>query len=124
VHLAPGEWAGLIGVLWLGSAVFVALGLLLGWALEEKAAGGAIGIVGTVLAALGGLWVPVELFPSGLRAVAHGLPSYWYAETGRAAAAGQLPPVLAVGALVGFTAVFAALAVLVARRRPSTAVAG
>ncbi len=124
VHLAPGEWAGLIGVLWLGSAVFVALGLLLGWALEEKAAGGAIGIVGTVLAALGGLWVPVELFPAGLRAVAHGLPSYWYAETGRAAAAGELPPVLAVGALVGFTAVFAALAVLMARRRPLTAVAG
>jgi ABC-2 type transport system permease protein len=124
VHLAPGEWAGLIGVLWLGSAVFVALGLLLGWALEEKAAGGAVGIVGTVLAALGGLWVPVELFPAGLRAVAHGLPSYWYAETGRAAAAGELPPVLAVGALVGFTAVFAALAVLVARRRPLTAVAG
>jgi ABC-2 type transport system permease protein len=124
VRLAPGEWASLVGVLWLGSAVFVALGLLLGWALEEKAAGGAVGIVGTVLAALGGLWVPVELFPSGLRAVAHGLPSYWYAETGRAAAGGELPAVLAVAALVGFAAVFGALAVLVARRRPLTAVAG
>ena len=124
VHLAPGGWAALIGVLWLGSAVFVALGLLLGWALEEKAAGGAIGIVGTVLAALGGLWVPVELFPSGLRAVAHALPSYWYAETGRAAAGGGLPSVLAVAALVGFAVAFAALAVLVARRRPPAAVAG
>ncbi|MEX5718948.1 ABC transporter permease [Geodermatophilus maliterrae] len=124
VRLAPGEWAALVGVLWLGSAVFVALGLLLGWALETKAAGGAIGIVGTVLAALGGLWVPVELFPSGLRAVAHGLPSYWYAEAGRAAAGGQLPSVAAAGALVAFAAVFAALAVLVARRRPLTAVAG
>ena len=124
VQLAPGEWAGLIGVLWLGSAVFVAFGLLLGWALEEKAAGGAIGIVGTVLAALGGLWVPVELFPSGLRAVAHGLPSYWYAETGRAAAGGELPSALAIAALAGFAAVFAVLAVLVARRRPLTAVAG
>lgn len=124
VRLLPGEWTALIGVLWLGSAVFVALGLLLGWALEEKAAGGAIGIVGVVLAALGGLWVPVEAFPSGLRAVAHGLPSYWYAETGRAAAGGELPSVLAVAALVGFAAAFAGLAVLVARRRPLTAVAG
>jgi ABC-2 type transport system permease protein len=124
VQLAPGDWAALIGVLWLGSAVFVALGLLLGWALEEEAAGGAIGIVATVLAALGGLWVPVELFPSGLRAVAHGLPSYWYAGTGRAAAGGELPPGLAVAALAGFAAVFAGLAVLVARRRPLTAVAG
>lgn len=124
VRLAVGEWIALVGVLWLGSAVFVALGLLLGWALEEKAAGGAIGIVGTVLATLGGLWVPVELFPSGLRAVAHGLPSYWYAETGRAAAAGELPPGLAVAALAGSAAVFAGLAVLVARRRPLAAVAG
>jgi ABC-2 type transport system permease protein len=124
VHLAAGEWAGLIGALWLGSAVFVALGLLLGWALETKAAGGAIGIVGTVLAALGGLWIPVELFPSGLQAVAHGLPSYWYAETGRAAAAGQLPPAVAVLSLVASAAVFAGLAALVARRRPLTAVAG
>jgi ABC-2 type transport system permease protein len=124
VRLEPGEWAGLVGVLWLGSAVFVALGLLLGWALEEKAAGGAVGIVGTVLAALGGLWVPVEVFPSGLRAVAHGLPSYWYAETGRAAAGGALPSAPAVAALVGFAVLFGALAVLVARRRPLAAVAG
>ena len=124
VQLAAGEWLGLVGVLWLGSAVFVALGLLLGWALETKAAGGAIGIVGTVLAALGGLWIPVELFPSGLQAVAHGLPSYWYAETGRAAATGQLPPAPSVLALAAFTAVFAALTVAVARRRPLAAVAG
>jgi ABC-2 type transport system permease protein len=124
VHLRPVEWAGLVGVLWLGSAVFVALGLLLGWALETKAAGGATGIVATVLAALGGLWVPVELFPSGLRAVAHGLPSYWYAQAGYAAAGGQLPPGTAVAALAGFAAAFGGLAVLVARRRPPTAVAG
>ena len=48
-----------------GRVAFVALGLLIGLALDEKAAGGAIGIVGVVLAALGGLWVPVEVFPSG-----------------------------------------------------------
>ncbi|SFP75976.1 ABC-2 type transport system permease protein [Geodermatophilus dictyosporus] len=124
VRLAPGEWAGLVGVLWLGSAVFVALGLLLGWALEERAAGGAVGIVGTVLAALGGLWVPVELFPSGLRAVAHGLPSYWYAEAGHAAAAGRLPPAAAVAALTAFVPAFGALAAVVARRRSLPAVAG
>ena len=124
VRLAAGEWAGLVAVLWLGSAVFVALGLLLGWALEEKAAGGAIGIVGTVLALLGGLWVPVEVFPSGLRAVASALPSYWYAEAGREAAASGAPAVLPLLVLTGFAALFAALTVVVARRRPLTAVAG
>ncbi|SFO59838.1 ABC-2 type transport system permease protein [Geodermatophilus obscurus] len=124
VRLEAGQWVGLVTVLWLASAVFVALGLLLGWALEEKAAGGAIGIVGTVLALLGGLWVPVELFPSGLRVVAHALPSYWYAEAGREAAAGSGPELLPLLVLAGFAALFAALTVVVARRRPLTAVAG
>ena len=124
VHLEPGAWVSLIGVLWLGSAVFVALGLLLGWALEEKAAGGAIGITSVVLAALGGLWIPVEVFPSGLRAAAHALPSYWYAQTGRDVAAGGLPGMTAVAVLAAFALAFAALAVVVARRRPLAAVAG
>jgi ABC-2 type transport system permease protein len=124
VDLPLSRWIGLVGVLWLGSVAFVALGLLVGLALDEKAAGGAIGFLGVVLAALGGLWVPVEIFPAGLRDVAHGLPSYWYAQLGRDVAAGSGPSAAAVLALAGFTAVFAALAVLVARRRPLHAVSG
>jgi ABC-2 type transport system permease protein len=76
------------------------------------------------LLVVGGLWVPVEIFPAGLRSVAHGLPSYWYAQLGRDVAAGGGPSAAAVLALAGFTAVFAALAVLVARRRPLHAVSG
>jgi ABC-2 type transport system permease protein len=104
--------------------VFVAIGLLLGLALEEKAAGGAIGIVGTVLAVLGGLWVPAELFPAGLQVVAHALPSYWYAELGRDVAAGETPAPAGVAVLVGAAAAAGALAAAVARRRPLYAVGG
>jgi ABC-2 type transport system permease protein len=124
VHLPLGTWLALVAVLWVGSVAFVALGLLVGLALEEKAAGGAIGFLGVVLATLGGLWVPVEVFPGALRAVAHVLPSYWYAELGRDVAGGPGSAAGAVLALAGFTAAFALLAVLVARRRPLTAVAG
>ena len=124
VQLPLGTWAGLVVVLWAGSAVFVALGLLLGLALEQKAAGGAMGIVGTVLALLGGLWVPAELFPSGLQAVAHALPSYWYAELGRDVAAGESPSLLAVAVLITYAVAAGGLAAAVARRRPLYAVAG
>ena len=124
VRLPLGTWLSLVAALWVGSAVFVALGLLLGLALEQKAAGGATGIVGTVLALLGGLWVPVEVFPAGLRAVAHGLPSYWYAGIGRDVAAGQPPSPVGVAVLVAFAAGAGALAAAVARRRPMYAVAG
>jgi ABC-2 type transport system permease protein len=119
-----GTWVALIGVLWAGSIAFVALGLLLGLALDEKAAGGAMGIVATVLAALGGLWVPVEVFPGSMRGLAHLMPSYWYAELGRDVAAGSAPALGAVAALVAFAVAFALLAVGVARRRPLYAVAG
>jgi ABC-2 type transport system permease protein len=124
VELSLATWLGLVGVLWVGSVAFVALGLLLGLSLDEKAAGGAIGLVSVVLATLGGLWVPVQVFPEAMQVLAHFMPSYWYAELGRDVAAGSPPSVATIGALVGFTALFAVLAVGVARRRPMYAVAG
>jgi ABC-2 type transport system permease protein len=124
VELPFATWVGLVAVLWAGSVAFVALGLLIGLVLEERAAGAAIGITGVVLAALGGLWVPVEVFPSGMRTLAHAMPSYWYAQLGRDVAAGSAPSVLAVVVLAGFTAGFAALAWVVSRWRPMYAVSG
>jgi ABC-2 type transport system permease protein len=124
VQLDLGTWLVLIAVLWVGSIAFVALGLLLGLVLEEKAAGGAIGFVSVVLAALGGLWVPVEVFPQGMQGLAHAMPSYWYAELGRDVAAGAAPSATAVLVMAGFTALFGVLAVVVARRRPLYAVSG
>jgi len=123
VRFPFGTWLALIGAMWVASVVFVALGVAIGLALDAQAAGAAIGIVGTALAALGGLWVPVELFPAGMVTLAHAMPSYWYAELGRDVAGGALPasPVLV---LAGFGVLFAAAALAVARRRPLHAVAG
>jgi ABC-2 type transport system permease protein len=124
VQLPLTGWLTLIGVLWAGSVAFVALGILIGLSLDERAAGGAIGILGTILAALGGLWVPVEIFPAPMQALAHTLPSYWYADLGRDVAAGGAPSLLAVLAVAGFTTAFAVLATVVGRKRPLYAVAG
>ena len=106
----------------IGSVVFVALGLGLGLALESQAAGGAISILGTVLAALGGLWWPI--LPAGLVDLAHATPSYWYAQLGQDVVAGSAPSAGRVLVLAGFTGVFAVLTVVAARRRPLHAVAG
>ncbi|SDO59182.1 ABC-2 type transport system permease protein [Klenkia soli] len=123
VRLGPGTWVELVGALWLGSAAFVALGMLLGLALEQKAAGAAMGIVSTVLAALGGLWIPVEVFPAGFRVVSELTPSYWYAGLGRGVV-GDGGLVLPVLVLAGFALVFACGALAVGARRPLHAVAG
>jgi ABC-2 type transport system permease protein len=123
VQFGLGAWVGLVGGLWAGSVVFVALGLAVGMALDSQAAGAAIGILGTALAALGGLWIPVEVFPAGMAALAHAMPSYWFAELGRDLAGGT-SPVTAVGMLAVYGTVFALVALVVARRRPLHAVAG
>jgi ABC-2 type transport system permease protein len=124
VQLPAGTWLALLAVLWAGSAAFVALGLLVGLSLDEKAAGGALGILAVMLAALGGLWWPVEMLPGAMRGLAYTLPSYWYAELGRDVAAGGWPAGGAVLAMAGFTAAFGLIAVSVARKRPLHAVAG
>jgi ABC-2 type transport system permease protein len=124
VELGLGTWLAMVGVLWAGSIAFVALGLLIGLSLDERAAGGAMSFVGVVLALLGGLLAPVEVFPESLRTVARATPSYWYAELGRDVAAGSAPSGEAVLVIAAFTVVFGALSVLVARRRPLYAVAG
>ncbi|WP_138757389.1 ABC transporter permease [Modestobacter altitudinis] len=124
VELGLGSWLGLIAVLWAGSVVFVALGIALGVALDSQAAGAATGILGTALAALGGLWWPVEILPSALVTVAHATPSYWYASLGRDVVAGHAPSAPTVLVLLAFAAVFSAAALVVSRRRPLHAVAG
>jgi ABC-2 type transport system permease protein len=124
VQLPILTWIALVAVLWIGSTVFVALGLLIGLSLDERAAGGAMGLAGIVLATLGGLWVPVEFFPGALQTVAHALPSYWYAELGHDVVAGSAPALTTVAALIGFAAAFAVLAAFVGSRRPMHAVSG
>ncbi|MGY1857613.1 ABC transporter permease [Modestobacter sp. SYSU DS0290] len=123
VQFGVGTWVALVGAMWAGSVVFVALGVAVGLALDAQAAGAAIGILGTVLAALGGLWFPVEMLPDGMAALARMLPSYWFAELGRDVAAGAFSGTPVV-VLAGFGVLFAAAALVVARRRPLHAVAG
>jgi ABC-2 type transport system permease protein len=124
VDLGLGTWLALVGVLWAGSVVFVALGLALGLALDAQAAGAAIGILATALAALGGLWWPVDILPAGLVDLAHAMPSYWYAQLGRDVVAGSAPSGVALVVLAGFAAVFTAGGLVVARLRPLHAVVG
>jgi ABC-2 type transport system permease protein len=123
VEFGLATWLTLVGALWAASVVFVALGLAVGLALDAQGAGAAIGILATILAALGGLWIPVEVFPPAMATIAHGMPSYWYAEVGRDVAAGT-PSALPPAVLAGFGVLFTAAALVVARRRPLHAVAG
>jgi ABC-2 type transport system permease protein len=103
VHLPDAEWAAFIGLLWLGSLPFVALGLLLGPVLDADSREIAVLSVLTVLAILGGLFQPVASLPAGLAALAHVLPSYHLADLGWTLIAARGVDPVDVLVLAGYT---------------------
>ena len=69
----------------------VALGILVGTIADGDGAQGLTMALYLVLAALGGLWMPVQILPSALQTVAKTLPSYHLAQLGWHIAQGVAP---------------------------------
>jgi ABC-2 type transport system permease protein len=117
VHLPPLHWVELLGLLWLGALPFAGLGIVLGCLLDATSSQPAM--VGTymLLAVLGGMWAPIDSMPGALRAAAHALPSYHFADLGWRAVAGSAPAPADLLTLAAYAAGFGALAIWAWRRR-------
>ncbi|MEA2578130.1 MAG: type transport system permease protein [Chloroflexota bacterium] len=109
VRLPPAEWVALIVLLWLGAVPFAVLGLLLGPVLDADAADVVLPGILVVLAVLGGLFQPVETFPSTLAAIARVVPSYHLADLGWTAIAGRTVDPVDVLVLAGYALLIGAL---------------
>jgi ABC-2 type transport system permease protein len=110
VHLEAARWAELIGLLWIGTLPFAALGILLGYLLDASSAQPVMLGVYMALAVLGGLWAPLDTLPAGMRTLAHALPSYHFADLGWRTVAGAAPTATDALALAGWAVLFGALA--------------
>ncbi len=91
VQLSAGQWVIGFVVLWIATLPFVILGIAIGMLTDSTTAYGVTLGLYIALAALGGLWVPPENFPSGLLHVAQILPSYNQADLGWRIAANKAP---------------------------------
>jgi ABC-2 type transport system permease protein len=120
ITLSPGRWVAIVALMWVGTIPFALLGLAMGYALPPNVANSASFLTFFALSVLGGLLIPIEAFPAGMRHFAHALPSNRYAELGWRAAAGHAPT--GTGALVlgAWTALFLVLAVTAYRRSAAT----
>lgn len=103
------------------SLVGTGAAMLLGSVLSNAQQAGSLGIFfGLVLAALGGCMVPLEVFPSAVRAVAHVTPHAWAMDAftdilGRDATVGGVVGELAV--LFAYAAILLGVGVVLFRRR-------
>lgn len=105
VRLPPATWALLFVVLVLGAAPFCAMGLALGYLTGPNSAPAIVNLVYLPMAFLSGLWIPIDVLPSGIKAVAPYLPAYHLGQLALGAVgASQGAPVWThVVVLAGFT---------------------
>ena len=115
--------AATLVVLWLGLLPTILIGLVLGMVLKGGAAmaGGVVTMMG--MAILGGLWMPLEMFPGWMQTLGQFIPTYWISRLGEwTMYGGELPAtgLLVIGAwtlvLATVTAVSMSRAVGLSRR--------
>ncbi|TYB51481.1 ABC transporter permease [Nonomuraea sp. PA05] len=116
VRLPLETWPLLAVLIWAGVLPFAALGTAFGYAIRGQGANLAMMIVYFLLTVLGGLWLPVESMPAGMRTVAEYSPAYAAGSLGWRTLDGLAPAGTSLAVLAAWTALFAALALWRYRR--------
>jgi ABC-2 type transport system permease protein len=110
VDLPLTTWLALVPALWLGALPFVGLGVAIGYTFRDESAQGVALSAYFLLSVAGGLWIPVNVFPGWLAAVAHVLPTYRAGELSWQLIAGRSPFTAGTLVLLAWAAAFLALA--------------
>lgn len=116
VSLDAGQWTALVMVLWVAVIPVAVIGVAIGYATGAEVAFGVVYGLYMVLAALGGLWMPISSMPAGMQAFGKLLPSYRAADLGWHIAFGKALDYSSVLYLLAWTAVFAVIALYFSRR--------
>ncbi|MEV4089980.1 ABC transporter permease [Nonomuraea fuscirosea] len=116
VRLPAGTWPVLVVLIWAGVLPFAALGVAFGYTLKGQVANLAMMIVYFAMSVLGGLWLPVQAMPAGMRALAELSPAYQAGSLGWRALDGLPPTGASLAVLAAWTLLFCALAVWRYRR--------
>jgi len=114
VALQRSTWALLLAVHILAALPFVFAGLTLGFLLGANGAVAAANLIFLALALLGGLWIPIVVFPELMQQIAWALPSFHLAEIALAASGqpGERPVGLHIAVLAAMTGALALTATL------------
>lgn len=119
VELPRSVWISLLGVHLIGAIPFALIGITLGFLLSGNGAVAVANVVFLMLSALGGLWLPIFLFPDFMQAFAMILPSFHMGEIalGVAGAPGEHAVTSSIFAILIMTAILAVGAILAWRRQ-------
>lgn len=120
VRLALWQWAAAAGLMWLGTVPFTLLGLGNGYGLTAQTTGVVSMITMTGLSVVGGLWIPVDVFPGWLAAVSRWTPTARFGDLGWSVLDHRAPGVGTLSVLGLWLVLFAGYAVFSYRRSART----
>jgi ABC-2 type transport system permease protein len=83
VRLAATDWLVIGATAWLGALPFACLGLIIGYVAKPDSVQPISALATLLIAAFGGLWLPVEQMPSAMKHIAEWTPAYWTGLTAR-----------------------------------------
>ncbi|MGW5937635.1 ABC transporter permease [Streptomyces celluloflavus] len=116
VELSGVQWLVMGAIIWLGSLPFALLGMALGFLTSPAAGGPAVMAAVIGMSALGGLWIPVRLFPDTLQHISRALPTSRWVHLSQALSDGGASSLSDLLVLGGWTLGFALLAGFAIRR--------
>ncbi len=116
VRLAAWQWTVLPVVLWLGTLPFTLLGIGNGYRLSSQTTGVVNMACMVGLSVLGGLWFPIQAFPSWLQSVSQWTPSHAFAQLGWSITGGGAPGAGTISLIGAWFALFCGYAVYAYRR--------
>jgi ABC-2 type transport system permease protein len=110
VSLPATTWLGLVATVWLASWPFVGLGIVIGYTFRDEVAQAASMVSLFLLSIVGGLWMPVKVFPHWLARIAEVTPTYRAGELGWSVLGATRVSATGLAILAGWTVVIAVLA--------------
>ncbi len=116
VRMGAGLWVGSTVAIWLGSLVFAALSVLLGYMFTSTSITIGLMVVNMGFSMVGGLFWPVELMPGWMQIVAKCTPTYHLAQLGHSAQLGNWPAWTDLVVLAAYLALFGSGAAWLYRR--------
>ncbi|UTR13746.1 ABC transporter permease [Salipaludibacillus sp. LMS25] len=109
--LTAGSW------IVIASFAFMALGTLLGTMKKVDTAVGVGNVIFLGMAITGGMWMPLESFPSLMQSIGKWLPSHSFTDSAWAIVSGERPELRHIILLLGYTVVFILLSSYIRRKQ-------
>jgi len=117
VDLAFLQW--ITSGIWIifGSLPFLAMGTVIGTMKKVETASGISNLIYMALAITGGMWMPIEVFPSMMQTIAKWLPSYHFADGAWEIIRGHLPNGSNFLFMIGYLFLFMLLSIYIRRKQ-------